>query len=311
MINTNPLANWQTDYAHWLEQGTSASTRRAYQRDVRYFWQWVHTHIDSTLSYPATVDTVLPFCLYHLDPNSPSPLKVATLRRYLASVSVAHVEAGFVSPMQDKRINLLLKKAKAAKQERPTQKHAITDRLLRQLVATCDDSLRGIRDKAILLVGMKSGGRRRAELAHLQVADLSVTDDGYDLTVRQSKTDQTCHGHTVPITADAAQALRAWLLKSGIREGYLFRGIKSDGSLYLCITGRTICDIVKRRVQQIGLNPAHFGAHSLRAGFMTAAAEAGMSLYEAVKYSGHKDLDTAQGYIRLPPQSALIKGDAR
>ncbi len=273
----------------------------------------MHQHIDNTLTYPVSSDVVLRFCLYHLDAESPSPLKVSTLRRYLASISVAHIEAGYVSPMQDKRINLLLKKAKSAKQERPNKKQAINDAILRQLVATCDDSLRGIRDKAILLVGMKSGGRRRDELANINVSDLVITEQGYLLTIRQSKNDQTCKGHTVPITGEAAQALRGWLVKSGIRDGYLFRGIKSDGSIYIGITGRTISNIVKRRIQQIGLNPKHFGAHSLRAGFMTAATTSGMSLYEAVQYSGHRDIQTAQGYVRLPPQHpttpAALKGD--
>jgi len=294
------LPDWQSDYAQWLEQGTAPSTRRAYQRDVTYFWQWVHHHLDPTLTYPISAEGVLQFCLYHLDPHSPTPLKVATLRRYLASVSVAHVEAGVASPLQDKRIRLLLKKVKAAKQERPVKKRAITDPILDQLLAACDNSLHGIRDRAILLVGMKSGGRRRQELAQLRVDDLTPIEDGYDLTIRQSKTDQTCEGHTVPLTGDTAQALRAWLMQSGIRTGYLFRGIKSDGRVYDSITGRTINNIVKRRIQRIGLDPDQFGAHSLRAGFITSATLAGMSIYEAVKYSGHKDIETAQGYVRLP-----------
>ena len=34
---------WQADFDKWIEQGTAKYTRRAYDRDIKYFWQWTVT----------------------------------------------------------------------------------------------------------------------------------------------------------------------------------------------------------------------------------------------------------------------------
>ncbi len=49
--------------------------------------------------------------------------------------------------------------------ERPRKNTAITLTELEAMLATCDDSLEGIRDRALLCPGFASGGRRRSEIA--------------------------------------------------------------------------------------------------------------------------------------------------
>lgn len=290
--------NWQDEFDSWIEQGTSKSTRRGYARDVAYFSTWLGTHYKESLTYPVRVERVLQFCLFHINPGSPSPLKLSTVRRYLASLSVSHSEHGVNSPTQHPKVKMLLRRAKAAKNETPNKKAAITLNILEQLIATCDNSLIGVRDKAILLVGFASGGRRRSELSNLQMRDLQSVDDGYLITLRQSKTDQHLTGHTVPLKGQAAVALKAWLVMSGIRAGRVFRGVKPDRSFYDSITGNSINVMVKARIKSMGLNPNNYGAHSLRAGFLTEATRQGINLTEAMHLSGHKSIEIAQGYCR-------------
>jgi len=296
MMTTTP--QWQQDFERWIEDGTSASTRRAYQRDVHYYWHWVKTHFDIVEHYPTSIEHVLQFCLYHIDSHSPCPLKLSTLRRYLASLSIKHKEHGVMSPTAHGKVRLLLRRAKAAKQEHTDKKAAITLDILNALIATCDSSVTGIRDKAILLVGFSAGGRRRAEIVNIRVEDLNKTKDGYLLTIQKSKTDQTGKGFIVPVFGQAAFALKAWLIKSGLRSGPLFRGIKPNDDFYEAISPRTINLIVKRRIKMIGLNPESFGAHSLRAGFITESSNQGINLTEAMMLSGHKSIKVAQGYCR-------------
>ena len=300
-LNTsNTLPDWQADFDKWIEQGTAKSTRRAYDRDIAYFWQWTEEHLSLLKnSYPVTPEVVIQFCLYHLREESPRRLKVSTLRRYLASVSVGHKEAGFASPTTETQVKLLLKRAKSARIERPQQKAAITRDILDKMLATCDKTLIGVRDRALLLVAFCSGGRRRSEIANLTINDITKTNDGYLITLAKSKTDQEADGFSVPISGDAALALKQWLLKSGIREGKLFRGIKSDLTLYDGITGNSIYKIVKKRIRLIGLDETLFGAHSLRAGFITESVSSGKTIYETMQYSGHRDPETAQSYIRI------------
>lgn len=48
------------------------------------------------------------------------------------------------------------------------------------MLATCDDSLEGLRDRALLCFAFASGGRRRSEIAAADLRDLrKVGDDGY------------------------------------------------------------------------------------------------------------------------------------
>jgi len=289
---------WQQDYDRWIEDGISASTRRAYKRDIAYYWSWIKEHHNEDICYPASSDAVLQFCLYHIDINSPYPLKLSTLRRYLASLSVAHKELGHPSPTTNPKVKMLLRRARAAKQEQLNKKAAITLDILQALIATCDDSLTDLRDKAVLLVGFAAGGRRRSEIVSIQLDDLKLIQEGYTLTIRRSKTDQLGDGHTVPLYGKAAVALKTWLVKSGIRKGPLFRGIKPNNDLYDAISPRTINLIVKRRIKMIGLNPESFGAHSLRAGFITESSVQGINLTEAMMLSGHKSIKVAQGYCR-------------
>lgn len=298
--NDSSPYQWEKDFDQLIDAGTSDSTKRAYVRDSNYFWSWVKTHLNETQHYPASEQQILAFCVYHLADNSPYPLKVKTLRRYLAMLSIAHGVRGFETPTKRPKVTLLLRRAKAAKKEQPNRKAAITKRLLDNMIATCDDSLMGIRDKALLLVGFYGGGRRRQELSHLSVSDLAPTSEGYQLTIQKSKTDQLYKGHTVPITGDTALALKTWLLKSGIREGKLFRGLKPNHTLYEGMSGKAINNMVKRRIKKTGINPDIYGAHSLRAGFMTTMAQNGMNIHEAMQYSGHKDVETALHYVRLP-----------
>ena len=296
----NTLPDWQADFDKWIEQGTAKSTRRAYDRDIAYFWQWTEHHLSIMKnSYPVTPEAIIQFCLYHLADTSPRRLKVSTLRRYLASVSVGHKEAGLASPTTNDQVKLLLKRAKAARIERPQQKAAITRDILDKMLSTCDKTLQGVRDRALLLVAFCSGGRRRSEIANLTTNDITKTNDGYLITLAKSKTDQEADGFTVPISGDAALALKQWLVKSGVREGNIFRGIKSDLTLYDGITGNSIYKIVKKRIKLIGLDEALYGAHSLRAGFITESVNSGKTIYEATLLSGHRDIETAQSYVRI------------
>jgi integrase len=86
-------------------------------------------------------------------------------------------------------------------------------------------TLKGVRDRALLLLGF-AGAFRRSELVALDVADLQETDDGFRVLIRRSKTDQEGHGATIAIVrghhACPVKAVKAWLSAAGITEGPLF-----------------------------------------------------------------------------------------
>ena len=54
----------------------------------------------------------------------------------------------------------------------------------------------------------------------------------------------------------------------------------------------------KAYAARVGLKAAHFGAHSLRAGFLTSAARRGASVFKMRDVSRHKSMDVLQAYVR-------------
>ncbi len=305
-MNNSLPHNLQQQVDAIYAQGTAHSTQRAYQRDLNAFFDWTKQHLNLDEHYPVQNNTLIAFILDKLN-----TVKVNTLRRYIASLSVAHQTRGYPSPGAAPNIKLLLQRATRAQQQPVNKKIALRLELLSQLLDACDDSLHGIRDKAILLTGFASGGRRRDELASLNVNDLTPTLDGYHLTLRHSKNDQTGQGRLLPVTGYAAQALNHWLEQAAITQGRLFRAIKKNSQLTDSLSGRSINKIVKRRAKLAGLNPDDFGAHSLRAGFITEADSQGVSIANIMALSCHQNTQVAQSYLQanhlnINPASHLL-----
>lgn len=241
------------------------------------------------------------------------PLKPATLRRRVAALSRMHRELRMESPTRDPCIALLLRlyeltladwvkaepnSADAQRLAVVSKKTAADARVLDLLLATCDQSLRGVRDRAILSVGFWSGGRRRSELAAMDMSRLQETGEGYVIDIGITNPDRAGAESLKPVTGSAAEALRAWLQRTKIKEGPVFRGIQGRVTLRRGISGRSIATMIKERARAAGLDPATFGGHSLRAGFMTQAAlaqDAGVSRTMAL--SGHHSMQAVLGYF--------------
>jgi len=177
---------------------------------------------------------------------------------------------------------------------------AITD------IASDDETarLRGRRDAALLLVGF-AAALRRSELAALTVGDVGVDADGLRVRVRRSKSDQEGAGAVLGIHYGSdsqtcpVRALRSWLLESGITQGALFRGITRSGRLLgHALSPRTVARVVKARAEAAGLDPRAYSGHSLRAGFATQAARAGVPERVIMRHTRHKDVMTLREYIR-------------
>jgi site-specific recombinase XerD len=171
------------------------------------------------------------------------------------------------------------------------------------MALSAPDGLKGLRDRALLLFGF-AGAFRRSELVALDVADLEETEDGFKVTIRRSKTDQEGHGVTIAIARGITaccpvKGIKAWLQAAGISEGPLFRPVAKGGRLGTKrLTDQSVCSIVKAYAERIGLKAADFGAHSLRAGFLTSAARRGASVFKMRDVSRHKSMDVLQAYVR-------------
>jgi integrase len=139
----------------------------------------------------------------------------------------------------------------------------------------------------------------------LDVSDLARADEGLVVTVRKSKTDQVQAGRKVGIPFGVydetcpVRAVLAWLHKSGIEEGPLFRPINRHGRVQgRRLSGRAVAEVVKRSLQAAGRSAHGYSGHSLRAGLVTQAALSGVSERAIQDQSGHQSLTVLRRYIR-------------
>src|SRR3954468_24462654 len=101
----------------------------------------------------------------------------------------------------------------------------------------------------------------------------------------------------------------AWLAASGITSGPLFRPISRSGRVRgeARLLDRSLADAVKRYAAVVGLKADDFSGHSLRAGFVTTAAERDVELTRIMDVTQHRDVRTVTVYVR---RANLFKGHA-
>ncbi len=290
------LAEMAAQARDYAQQAKSANTRRAYRSDWADFAGWCQAH--SLVALPAAPATV---ALYLT--SAAERLKAATLTRRLTAISQAHQAAEHPSPTKSATVRAVASGIRRAKGTAQQGKAAAVTDEMRAMVAVLPPTLVGRRDRALLLLGF-AGAFRRSELVALDVADVQQTRDGLVVTLRKSKTDQEGAGRRVGIPYGGhpqscpVRALEDWLAAAGIATGPLFRGLRNDGALMGRLSDKGVARVVQRRAQAVGLDPARYGGHSLRAGLATAAAAAGKSERAIMAQTGHKSVPMVRKYIR-------------
>lgn len=166
--------------------------------------------------------------------------------------------------------------------------------------ATCDASLEGIRDRALLCLGFASGSRR-SEIAAANLRDLRrIGDQGYICWLEHSKTQQA--GVTATSTPDkpvfdrAALALQNWLEASALTEGAIFRRLWMQ-RIGPALSPAAVGEIVQRRAGLAGLE-GDIGGHSLRSGFVTETSRQGVALPAIMQLTEHRSVSSVVGYFQ-------------
>jgi len=315
--------------ADLMREGESANTQRSYQGALRYWAAWYAMRYGQPIALPLPAACVLQFIVDHAQRISPrglvhelpfeidqalvnagfkgkvGPLANNTLVHRVAVLSKAHQVKELKNPCRDPKVRELLsrtRKAYAKRGELPRKKDALTKDPLKLLLATCDDSLRGKRDRALLLFAWASGGRRRSEVAAADMKFLKKLGPGqFSYELAYSKTNQSGadrpENHK-PVAGAAGQALQTWLDASRIRDGALFRRVLKGGKLGAALSAAAVRDIVHERCRLAGL-AGQFSAHSLRSGFVTEAMAHQLPLSETMAMTGHRSAGSVLAYARI------------
>jgi integrase len=246
---------------------------------------------------------------------------VATIEQRRAAIGFMHEAAGLANPCKSAQVKAAMSgiRRKLGTKARPVDALAPHDAAA--MLAALGDDPRGLRDRAMILIGF-AGAFRRSELVALTVADVTIRryPDGREVMgviVQRSKTDQEAAGmsKTIPAADDPAvcpvRAYRAWLDVAGIHSGPVFRMIDRWGNVHPgAMNGQEVARVVKRAAQAAGIDPRRLAGHSLRSGYVTAATLAGQRNDYIMEQTGHKSETTLRRYQRTAGLGAIAATDA-
>jgi integrase len=320
--------NAQEAAAAFLAAGTAANTVRSYRNALTYWSAWLQLRYGQALGdAPLPPAVALQFVLDHLarplDNGSwvhllppsidtalvaarvkakPGPLAFNTVSHRLAVLGKWHRINDWDSPTEASALKTLLREARKAQARQGLnvrKKTAAVLEPLQALLATCSDGVRGVRDRALLLLAWSGGGRRRSEVVGLQVGDVRQLDaDTWLYALGATKTDTGGVRREKPLRGAAADALAAWLAAAPADSGPLFRRIYKGGKVGTAgLSADQVARIVQRRAQLAGLD-GDWAAHSLRSGFVTEAGRQGVPLGEVMAMTEHRSVTTVMGYFQ-------------
>lgn len=275
----------------------SEATRTAYRADWAHFNDWCVA--SNRPSLPATPETVGEYVADMSESFRPS-----TINRRLAAISVVHKGEQHPSPCSSELVRSAVAGVQRTVGTAQVEKRPVRVKDIREIVSQSDDSIRSLRNSAILLVGY-AGALRRSELVALNMSDIEQTDEGMTLTVRKSKTDQTSKGLKKGIPFGRHEAtcpvknLFTWLEAACIERGPIFRSVTKGGVVSSKrLSDRAVSEVIKELAAQIGIDPAEVAGHSLRAGLITDAFAQGFSETAIMSHTGHKSRAVLGRYHR-------------
>jgi integrase len=277
----------------------AASTRRSYTQGWNRFIKWCEA--EELPSLPATENTISLWVTSLLMDG----LKTTTVAAWIAGIIHYHRESRQPSPCGPS-VRRIITGARRLRREQPEGKRAISvlelwkiSRLMNPKTAA------GARNRALMVLGF-AGAFRRSELSGLDLRDVQFVPKGLMVTLRWSKTDQTGEGRLVGIFRGdnpdtcPVRILQWWIDFRGNQPGPLFPSITAGGSILYShrLMGDGVVQVIKRGVRSIGLDPHFYAGHSLRAGFVTAAALNGATEMAVMARTGHKTSRMLHRYFR-------------
>ncbi len=304
------LVDTARDYAR---AAASDNTLKAYGKDWAHFTRWCRMKgTDPLPPSPAMIGLYLADLAAGSD-KAPA-LSVSTIDRRLSGLSWNYAQRGFNLDRKDRHIASVLSGIKRKHARPPVQKEAILAEDILAMIATLPFDLRGLRDRAILLLGY-AGGLRRSEIVSLDVHKddtsdsrgwVEVFDKGALLTLnaktgwREVEIGRGSADHSCPV-----HALEQWLHFARIDFGPVFVGVSRDGkwALERRLNDKHVARLIKRTVLDAGLRSdlpeaerlALFSGHSLRAG-LASGAEVDERYVQ--KQLGHASAEMTRRYQR-------------
>ena len=292
----------EQDALKLYNQQIAYGTRRVYESDWRLFETWCTNN--KYLAEDATPAIIALF----LTSQFQARFHPTTINRRLAAIKFWFMTHNKTSPTNDDRVRAVMK---GIRRDKNAPKSRITKATLKELIKKMVDlcptnTIRGIRDRALLLLSF-CGGYRRSELVAIDIEDITFhPGKGMDIYHRFSKSDQEGKGDIKPIAIAKKQfqycpiaAVKKWIEVAKIKDGALFRGITKDDKIKKNrMTSGVIYDLIKKLTVRLGYDYHEYSPHSLRSGFTTQALRNNARIDKIPSVTFHKNLRSLDSYIK-------------
>jgi site-specific recombinase XerD len=280
-----------------IEGAYAPSTIRAYRADFIDFIYFCSERDANAL--PAEPYLIVEY-ICQLTESSRSS---ASIRRALCGLSAIHKLNRFDDPTKDPDVTLEMRRMHRKLGRSCSQASGINADILDRLLLAIDDSIRGIRDRALLLVAYDTLCRR-SELVSLQVKDVKINvkngNETSSILLRRSKTDQESMGKWLHLNNRAHQALMEWMRKLPEGQEMLFCGINRALDFSVSIGTGQINRIYKRIARKAGFNELEIeriSGHSIRIGAAQDLLIAGESMPTIMQRGRWSKTDTVMRYL--------------
>ncbi|MDI7861937.1 tyrosine-type recombinase/integrase [Rhizobiaceae bacterium n13] len=268
-------------------QASADNTRRAYASDWKHFAAWCRRNGVAIMPpRPETVGSYLAALATGGAGAERKMASIATLKRRLSALAWNYGQRGLILDRSDGRIaDALTAARKLGSRPAPGKQALRPDELVAMLETLDRATLRGLRDRAILLLGF-AGGLRRSEIVGLDCGPdesengsgwVDIRSDGMLVALRSRRGKrEIAIARSASESSCPVAAVESWMKYARLAHGPLFRRVtgkgRSAGSVRL--NDRHVARLVKQAALAAGIRPElsagargeMFSSHSLRAG---------------------------------------------
>jgi site-specific recombinase XerD len=288
-----------------LDGAYAYNTIRAYYADMDEFITYCREHGHEAL--PATPESVAAF----IESTISNGIKSSSIKRKLSSISSIHQLGDVADPTGAPVVQLAMRKVFRSLGKRFTPAYPVTRPLLDRLLLATGDDLRGLRDRALLLLAYDSL-RRRQELTSLCIEELEYHGDEAVVRLRKSKSDLSATGHWIHLHAESTAAVKAWLEAAELTEGFILRGLTTGNQVTPGLGGRQLSRIVNALAQKAGFGPeilSTISGNSMRVGAAQDLLRTGSTLVQIMQKGGWEKTDTLSRYLERHRTPGMVCED--
>lgn len=293
-MNANQIL---TETVEKIDGAYAPSTIRSYRANFERFIQFCEDHDANAL--PADPQNVAQF----ISKLTASGLKSSSIRIIVAAISSIHKLNLLNDPTQHPMVKIELRRMHRTLGRFSQQAFGITTPILEKMLSATASNLRGVRDRALLLLAYDSMCRR-SELVSLKIADIQIeqldSQARMKIRLRKSKTDQELQGRWIHPSERSADAITIWINQAKLDDGYLFRGINNAIDITYELKSSQINRIYKRLAKDAKLPKEvidQISGHSMRVGAAQDLLKSGASMPMIMNKGRWSKTDTVMRYL--------------